>query len=54
MTSTEATEESGRHLRMVVAYDGTEFHGFAENDGVRTVGGVLREAIESVPVTASS
>ena len=33
---------------MLVAYDGTGFHGFAEQDGQRTVGGVLREAIERV------
>ncbi len=36
------------HLRLVVAYDGTDFHGFAENTGVRTVGGVLRSALEDV------
>ena len=36
-------------VRLLVGYDGTEFHGFAEQaDGVRTVGGVLREAIERV------
>jgi tRNA pseudouridine38-40 synthase len=33
---------------MVVAYDGTGFHGFAEQPGLRTVAGVLREAIEKV------
>ena len=41
-------------LRLVVAYDGTDFHGFAVNDGVRTVGGTLTEALETVlghPVT---
>jgi tRNA pseudouridine38-40 synthase len=31
-----------------VAYDGTEFRGFAENIGVVTVGGTLRAAIERV------
>jgi tRNA pseudouridine38-40 synthase len=35
-------------IRLLVAYDGTDFHGFAENAGVRTVGGVLRGAIEQV------
>lgn len=35
-------------VRMVVAYDGTGFHGYAENPGVRTVAGTLREAIERV------
>lgn len=32
-------------LRLVVAYDGAPFHGFARNEGVRTVAGVLEEAI---------
>lgn len=35
-------------VSMTVAYDGSGFHGFAPNPGVRTVGGVLREAIEKV------
>lgn len=34
--------------RLLVAYDGTGFHGFAEQSGVRTVGGALRRAIEKV------
>jgi tRNA pseudouridine38-40 synthase len=33
---------------MLVAYDGTGFHGFAEQPGVATVAGTLREAIERV------
>jgi tRNA pseudouridine38-40 synthase len=37
-----------RRVRFTVAYDGAPFHGFAENDGVPTVMGVLREAIERV------
>jgi tRNA pseudouridine38-40 synthase len=39
---------------MTVAYDGAPFHGFAENEGVVTVGATLRHAIERVlghPVT---
>jgi len=35
-------------VRIDVAYDGTGFHGFAENVGVRTVAGTLREALERV------
>jgi tRNA pseudouridine38-40 synthase len=37
-----------RRARLTVAYDGTSFHGFAQNDGVRTVMGELREAIEKI------
>jgi tRNA pseudouridine38-40 synthase len=33
-------------LRLVVAYDGTAFHGFAESRGVRTVAGTLVDALE--------
>jgi len=33
---------------MLVAYDGSSFHGFAEQDGVPTVAGALRAAIEKV------
>ncbi|HEY6316963.1 MAG TPA: tRNA pseudouridine(38-40) synthase TruA [Acidimicrobiia bacterium] len=32
-------------LKLVVAYDGTDFHGFAVQREVRTVGGVLTEAL---------
>jgi len=35
-------------IRLLVAYDGTPFRGFAENEGVRTVAGDLRAALESV------
>lgn len=37
-----------RRARFTVAYHGGDFHGFAEADGVRTVMGELREAIERV------
>jgi tRNA pseudouridine38-40 synthase len=37
-----------RRVRLVVAYDGTPFHGFAANAGVRTVMGDLSAAIETV------
>lgn len=35
-------------VRLLVAYHGAPFHGFAINAGVRTVGGVLTEAITKV------
>lgn len=37
-----------RNVRLTVAYDGTDFRGFAESDGVRTVMGQLRRAVETV------
>ena len=37
-----------RNVRLTVAYDGTEFRGFAESDGVRTVMGELRRAVETI------
>ncbi len=37
-----------RRLRLDIAYDGTDLHGAAENPGVRTVAGVLRELLERV------
>jgi tRNA pseudouridine38-40 synthase len=42
--SSVATER----IRLVVAYDGAPFHGFARNEGVRTVGGDLTQAITTV------
>ena len=43
-------------VRMVVAYDGRPFHGFAPNPGVKTVGGTLVTTLERIlghPVTIS-
>ena len=37
-----------RRARVTVAYVGTGLHGFAETDGVRTVMGELRTAIETI------
>jgi tRNA pseudouridine38-40 synthase len=37
-----------RRAKLIVAYDGAAFHGFAKNDEVRTVVGVLREAMKKV------
>lgn len=35
-------------FRLIVAYDGTGFRGFAPNEGVRTIGGELAEALGKV------
>ena len=37
-----------RNAALTVAYDGSGFHGFAENPGVRTVMGELRATVERV------
>ena len=37
-----------RRFRMTVAYDGTDFHGFAEAEAVPTVMGTLRGAVETI------
>lgn len=37
-----------RRARLLVAYDGSRFHGFAENRNVRTVAGTLRQALSRI------
>ncbi len=37
-----------RNVRLLVAYDGTHFRGFAESDGVRTIMGALTEAVARI------
>jgi tRNA pseudouridine38-40 synthase len=37
-----------RRARLLVAYDGSSFHGFAPNPDVPTVAGVLTEALEKI------
>ena len=44
----DATPEQQAQLRLVLAYDGTGFHGFAAQPQVRTVAGVLGKALEKV------
>jgi len=39
------TEPAVRRARLLLAYDGSHFHGFAENRDVRTVAGTLRDAL---------
>lgn len=49
--STTAINDDGpavRRARLLVAYDGSHFHGFAENRDVRTVAGTLREALSRI------
>ena len=35
-------------IRLDLAYDGTDFHGWAKQPGVRTVEGELQDALERV------
>jgi tRNA pseudouridine38-40 synthase len=44
----DGPDPPGAKLKLVVAYDGTEFHGFAAQPDVRTVAGVLAPALEKV------
>lgn len=39
-------------FRLRLEYDGTEFHGWAESDGVRTVAGSLRQSVERITRTS--
>lgn len=51
MSENEEPSRSG--IRMVVAYDGRAFHGFQKQPGLRTVQGVLNEAIRRLDPAAS-
>jgi len=42
------SETSPRNIQLLIAYDGTDFRGFAESDGVLTVMGELRSAMERI------
>ncbi|MCF2706901.1 tRNA pseudouridine(38-40) synthase TruA [Arcanobacterium haemolyticum] len=50
----DSTVSQKTRLRIDLAYDGTEFHGWAAQPGLRTVEGVLTQALETLlrePVT---
>ncbi|WP_284199385.1 hypothetical protein [Alicyclobacillus sacchari] len=38
-------DSRGNRIRLVIAYDGVGFHGFARQDGLRTVQGTLEETL---------
>lgn len=46
--SDPSPEPAERRARLVVAYDGGPFHGFAANEGVPTVAGALGDALATV------
>lgn len=46
--SEKSSEPATRRARLVVAYDGGAFHGFAANQGVATVAGTLGDALATV------
>jgi tRNA pseudouridine38-40 synthase len=48
MMESGVSERELRNVRLLVAYDGTDFRGFAQSDGVRTIMGVLAEAIARI------
>jgi tRNA pseudouridine38-40 synthase len=45
---TDGSRRATSRLRLLVAYDGTSFRGFAAQEGLRTVGGALAEALSRV------
>jgi len=44
----DVSERKLRNVRLLVAYDGTHFRGFAQSDGVRTIMGLLTEAVARI------
>src|SRR5436190_16313931 len=46
--SDEITAEPMTRLKLTLEYDGTSFRGWARQPGLRTVEGVLREALDAV------
>lgn len=41
-------ESRGGRIRLVVAYDGADFHGFARQEGLRTVQGVIEDTLSTM------
>jgi tRNA pseudouridine38-40 synthase len=41
-------EESAKRVKFTISYDGTDFHGFQIQPGLRTVQGVLTETLQTV------
>ncbi|GEO26758.1 tRNA pseudouridine synthase A [Alicyclobacillus acidoterrestris] len=46
--STKSVESRGGRIRLVVSYDGADFHGFARQKGLRTVQGVLEDTLSNL------
>ncbi|WP_326492629.1 tRNA pseudouridine(38-40) synthase TruA [Alicyclobacillus dauci] len=44
----KSQESRGGRIRLVVAYDGADFHGFARQQGLRTVQGVLEDTLSNM------
>ena len=56
MVSIPLTQEPRQRVRLLVAYDGSAFHGFARNVGVTTVAGTLEEHLSKIcrePITVT-
>ena len=48
LTAPVIDEEQPRRIRLDIAYDGTDFHGWARQKGLRTVQGELEDALSTI------